>query len=36
MKKKGNKKRNTLIQFVPTISTKEFKKKREWLYLFVV
>ena len=35
-KKKGNKKRNTLIQFVPIISTKAFNKKTEWLYLFVI
>lgn len=35
-KKKGNKKRNTLIRFVPTISTKLFKKKTEWLYLLVI
>lgn len=34
--KKGNKKRNTLIQFIPTISTKEFSKKTEWLYLHVI
>jgi hypothetical protein len=33
---KGNKKRNTLIQFIPTISTKEFNKKAEWLYLLVI
>lgn len=26
-KKQGNKKRNTLIQFVPTISSEEFNKK---------
>ena len=35
-KKEGNKKRNTLIQFVPTISTEAFNKKTEWLYLFVI
>lgn len=35
-KKQGNKKRNTLIQFVPTISVEEFNKKTEWLYLFVI
>jgi hypothetical protein len=35
-KKKGNKKRKTLIQFIPTISTNDFKKKTEWLYLFVI
>lgn len=32
----GKKKRNTLIQFVPTIPTKLFKEKKEWIYLFVV
>ena len=35
-KKKGNKKRNTLIQFVPTISIKDFNKKTEWIYLLVI
>ena len=35
-KKQGNKKRNTLIQFVPTISTEAFNKKTEWLYLLVM
>ena len=35
-KKQGNKKRKTLIQFVPTISTEAFKKKTEWLYLLVI
>lgn len=35
-KKQGNKKRNTLIQFVPTISTEAFNKKTEWLYLLVI
>jgi len=35
-KKKGNKKRNTLIQFVPKISSKAFNKKTEWLYLLVI
>lgn len=35
--KKGYKKRNTLIQFIPSISTEEFNdKKAEWLYLFVI
>lgn len=34
--KQGTKKRNTLIQFVPTISTEAFNKKTEWLYLFVI
>ena len=35
-KKQGNKKRNTLIKFVPIISTEEFNKKTEWLYLLVI
>lgn len=35
-KKQGDKKRNTVIQFVPTISTEAFNKKTEWLYLLVV
>jgi hypothetical protein len=35
-KKQGNKKRTTLIQFVPTISTEAFNKKNEWLYLLVI
>jgi hypothetical protein len=35
-KKQGNKKRNTLIQFVPIISTEAFNKKTEWLYLLVI
>ena len=35
-KKQGNKKRNTLIQFIPKISTEEFSKKTEWLYLLVI
>jgi hypothetical protein len=35
-KKQGNKKRNTLIQFIPTISTDVFNKKTEWLYLIVI
>ncbi len=34
--KQGNKKRNTLIQFIPLITKEEFKKKSEWLYLFVI
>ena len=34
--KQGNKKRKTLIQFVPTISTEAFNKKTEWLYLLVI
>lgn len=35
-KKQGNKKRNTLIQFIPTISNEAFNKKTEWLYLLVI
>jgi hypothetical protein len=35
-KKKGEKKRKTVIQFVPTINTDDFKAKNEWLYLLVV
>lgn len=35
-KKQGNKKRNTLIQFVPTISIEAFNKKTEWLYLLII
>ena len=34
--KKGNKKRDTVIQFVPTISNDEYVKKNEWLYLLVI
>lgn len=36
LKENGSKKRNTLIQFVPLISNKEFKEKCEWLYLFTI
>jgi hypothetical protein len=32
----GTKKRNTLIQFVPTISNELFAKKTEWIYLFLI
>lgn len=35
-KKQGDKKRNTLIKFVPTISTELFNKKSEWLYLILI
>jgi hypothetical protein len=35
-KKQGNKKRNTLIEFVPKISAEDFNKKTEWLYLLVI
>ena len=35
-KKKGEKKRNTLIQFIPKISKELFSKKKEWLYIIVI
>jgi hypothetical protein len=35
-KKQGDKKRITLIKFIPTISNEEFNKKNEWLYLLVI
>lgn len=35
-KKNGNKKRNTLIQFISRISNELFSKKSEWLYLLVI
>ena len=35
-KKQGTKKRNTLIQFIPTISQEAFNKKTEWIYLLVI
>lgn len=35
-KKNGEKKRNTLIQFVPEITSENFSKKTEWLYIFVI
>jgi len=35
-KKKGSKKRNTVIQIIPTISTEEYKANNEWLYLLVI
>jgi hypothetical protein len=35
-KKKGKKKRNTLIKFIPKISNETFNKKTEWLYLLVI
>jgi hypothetical protein len=35
-KRQGNKKRNTLIQFIPKISNEEYNKKAEWLYLFTI
>jgi hypothetical protein len=34
--KQSKKKRNTLIQFIPKISNKEFNKKTEWLYLLLI
>lgn len=35
-KKIGQKKRNTVIQFVPTISNEDFNEKTEWLYIFLI
>ena len=35
-KNQGNKKRKTLIQFIPKISNEIFCKKTEWLYLLVI
>lgn len=35
-KKQGNKKRDTLIKFIPKISNDVFCEKNEWLYLFVI
>jgi len=35
-KKQGQKKRNTLIQFIPKIPNEEFNKKNEWLYLLII
>jgi hypothetical protein len=35
-KKTGQKKRNTLIKFIPTISLDEFNEKTEWLYIFLI
>lgn len=35
-KKKGEKKRNTLIQFIPKISKTLFSKRNEWLYIIVI
>jgi hypothetical protein len=34
--KSGNKKRDTLIRFIPTIPAESFNKKTEWLYLLVI
>jgi hypothetical protein len=36
LNKIGEKKRKTLIKFVPKIEENEFNKKKEWLYLFVI
>jgi len=35
-KREGEKKRSTLIQFVPVIPNKEFIDKNEWLYIFTM
>ena len=35
-KTQGTKKRNTIIQFVPKISSESFNKKTEWLYLLII
>jgi hypothetical protein len=35
-KKKGDKARQTLIKFVPTISEKDWKKRGEYIYLLIV
>ena len=35
-KKAGTKKRNTLIKFVPVVTTGEFKEKKELLYIMTV
>lgn len=35
-KNQGNKKRSTVIQFIPKISNDSFSKKTEWLYLLVI
>jgi hypothetical protein len=32
----GNKKRNTTIQFSPTISTEDWKEEIEWIYLLLI
>lgn len=36
MNKKGNKKRNTLIRFIPTVPEEEFRLKEEWIYYFTI
>ena len=33
-KKTGQKKRNTLIQFIPMINADDFMEKTEWLYIY--
>ena len=35
-KNQGTKKRNTLIQFIPSISNDEFSGQNEWLYLLII
>lgn len=35
-KNEGMKKRNTEIQFIPTIPMEEFNEKAEWLYIFTI
>jgi hypothetical protein len=35
-KNKGNKRRNTLVQFNPVISNELYNKKTEWLYLLTI
>ena len=35
-KENGNKKRDTVIQFIPSISIDEFKRKNEWIYIFTI
>lgn len=35
-KKEGQKKRNTVIQFVPVIDADDYTKKAEWLYIFLM
>jgi hypothetical protein len=35
-KTQGTKKRNTIIKFVPKISSELFNKKTEWLYLLII
>jgi hypothetical protein len=35
-KRQGEKKRNTVIKFVPKITNEDYKEDAEWLYLFVI